>query len=136
MFPTITVTMKYSFEIKGHSNILSKHSSTIEFTKSKELSKGGDCIVGVEADFELKELRKFSEAEKVKIKIENKGGSFSITAEPNKEFNDNEEMVIRISDFVSERTFAIRADKASKDIPKEIIEALQKEEKATITIED
>ena len=45
--------MSYSFTAYGHKNILATHKTTIEFTKDKELSLKGNCIVGVRADFDL-----------------------------------------------------------------------------------
>ena len=51
--------MRYSFTCYGHENIASKHKTTLEFTKDKELGLEGDCIVGVKADFSLLQLKKF-----------------------------------------------------------------------------
>lgn len=54
--------MKYSFTCYGHENITCKHKTTLEFTKSNELSLKGDCIVGVKADFSIKEIKRFVES--------------------------------------------------------------------------
>ena len=51
--------MKYKFHAYGHPNILATHKTTLEFTKDSELSLKGDCIVGVKADFDLNEIKKF-----------------------------------------------------------------------------
>ena len=40
----------------------------------------------------------------------------------NPKFNDDREMVIRKTDFISDRTFAIRADKAAGDLSRDFIE--------------
>ena len=45
-----------SFFCFGHKNILAKHRNTLEFTKDKDLTLNGDCIVGVNANFDLKEI--------------------------------------------------------------------------------
>ena len=50
--------MDYSFFAYGHKNILATHKTTIEFTKDRELSLRGNCILGVNADFNLIELKK------------------------------------------------------------------------------
>ena len=51
--------MKYSFICCGHENITCRHKTTLEFTKDSELSLKGDCIVGVKADFSIKEIKRF-----------------------------------------------------------------------------
>jgi len=51
--------MEYSFNCYGHENITSKHKTTLEFTKDAKMGLKGDCIVGVRADFSLKEIKKF-----------------------------------------------------------------------------
>ena len=60
--------MEYSFFSFGHPNITAKHKTTLEFTKDKELSLRGDCIIGVNSTFELKEIKKMIKSGK-KIKI-------------------------------------------------------------------
>ena len=56
--------------------------------------------------------------------IEADGIKDEINCISNKNFNDDREIVIRISEFTSERTLGIRADKVSKDIKKELREKL------------
>ena len=51
--------MQYKFKAYGHPNITAKHKTTLEFTKDKELSLRGDCIVGVKSDFELPLIKNF-----------------------------------------------------------------------------
>jgi len=135
--------MKYSFNCYGHENITSKHKTTLEFTKDKDLSLQGDCIVGVKADFSLKELKKFIKNKEnvalkkindklktigknsikkplikipIKIIIKINGYKEEINGFLNPNFNDPKEIVIRKFDFASSRTLVIGADKASKDL--------------------
>ena len=56
-----------------------------------------------------------------------------ITAEINPDFCSNKEMVIRKTDFISERTFAIKANKAAFELSRDLIEFL-KEEKNKISV--
>ena len=42
---------KYNFTVRGHNNVLALHKNTVEFTKDKELTLNGDCILGVDANF-------------------------------------------------------------------------------------
>ena len=66
--------MKYSFTCCGHENITCRHKTTLEFTKDSDLSIKGDCIIGVKADFSIKEVKRFIESlgnnKKITITIE------------------------------------------------------------------
>ncbi len=115
--------MNYSFNAYGHENILSSHQNTLEFTKDEDLTLKGNCIVGVKADFELDKLRGF--VKKIKIKIKVGDLQEEVTAEVNPGFNDDKEMVIRRSDFVDKRTFAINADKSSFDLDRNLVDKLK-----------
>ena len=121
--------MQYKFYAYGHPNIQAKHKTTLEFTKDKEVSLNGDCIVGVKADFELLRLKRFIKRlknNKIAITIStNKKIQEKIYAELNPDFNSNKEFVIRKTDFVSERTFAIKANKAAFDLDRELINFLK-----------
>ena len=127
--------MIYSFHAYGHPNILATHKTTLEFTKDSHLTLKGDCIVGVNADFDLDELRQFIErltkssnkkiSITIKAIIKNKKVEDTIFAEINNNFNNNHELVIRKTDFASDRTFAINADKAACDFSKEIVKELK-----------
>lgn len=128
--------MEYSFSAKGHKNILSTQKNTIEITKDKELTLEGDCIVAVEADFSLSELKKFLAADRIKLKIVAGGFFEEITAIPNKLFNSSHEIVLRNGEFASQRTFGIRADKAAKDIDRRLVEELRDACDIKITISD
>tara|TARA_Y100000310_G_scaffold111103_1_gene109502 strand:+ start:10535 stop:11008 length:474 start_codon:yes stop_codon:yes gene_type:complete len=154
--------MEFSFNCYGHENIVAKHKTTLEFTKDSELSLKGDCIVGVNADFSLEEIKRFIKTignKKITIIIEtideeynekniknnynkNKINNNSnkivekINAEINPNFNSNKEMVIRKTDFISERTFAINADKAAFELDRSLIEFLKREEnKVRVVVE-
>ena len=151
--------MKYSFNCCGHEHITAKHKTTLEFTKDTEMGLEGDCIVGVKADFSLQQLKKFiksvSNNKKITIIIETINNKNNINknkiniiknynkiiekinAEINPNFNSNEEMVIRKTDFVSERTFAIKANKAAFELKRDLVEFLKgKENKIKVIIEN
>mgnify|MGYP001617782560 CR=1 FL=1 len=136
--------MQYKFNAYGHPNILGMHKTTLEFTKDNELSLNGDCIVGVNADFELKEIKNFienSNNKKISITIKtiskNKKIKDMILAELNLNFSDEKELVIRKTDFVSERTFATKANKAAFDLGRDLIGFLkEKKNKVSIIIEN
>ena len=117
--------MAYSFTCYGHENITAKHKTTLEFTKSNELSLKGNCIIGVKADFSIKEIKRFIESlgnnKKIIITIAENKIIEKINAEINSDFNSGIEMVIRKSGFIDERTFAINADKCACDLRGELI---------------
>ncbi|MBI2557811.1 DUF371 domain-containing protein [Candidatus Woesearchaeota archaeon] len=138
--------MFYKFSAYGHPNILGTHKTTLEFTKDEELTLEGDCIVGVKSDFELDELKDFikkSNNKKITItigEISNKSRKKikeTICAEINQSFNNNKEFVIRKTDFVSERTFAISSNKAAIDLNRDLINFLkEKNNKISVIIEN
>ena len=57
------------FFIFGHPNISADHKTTLEFTKDKELTKKGNCIVGVNSDFSFSEIKNLLKAKKIEIVI-------------------------------------------------------------------
>ena len=126
--------MRYSFRISGHENVLSEHGSTMEFTKDPHLTLRGDCIVGVNAGFELARLEEFLGLEKVRISISAGGRQDSVVAVPNGKFCSGREMVVRMGDFDSDRTFAVRASKAAKDLDRGLIGALREGCSGTVTV--
>ena len=103
------------FTAYGHPNIKCSHLNTFEFTKDKDVSLKGDCIVGVRADFELSELRKLLVKKELLMKIVVGDVVEEVRFISNPGFGSNEELVVRRSEFVSGRTLGIKADKAAVD---------------------
>ncbi len=125
------------FRALGHPNIKATHKNTIEFTKEDYLTPEGDCIVGVKADFDVSELKKFVKKHKhVKITIKTGGLKEIITAKTNPDFSDDHELVIRLGEHASPRTFAVRADKAAKHLNRELVKALQMGSPFEVQIEE
>ncbi len=108
--------------------MLGKHKTTFEFTTDKELTLNGDCIVGVSSNFEFSELKKFVKDCNNKIKFiinDNLGNRDEIVAVVNRNFCHETELVVRKSDYLDDRTFAIKADKAAFEINRKIIKSLE-----------
>ena len=117
----------------GHRNIQSFHTRTIEITKDPNLSLRGDCIIGVNAN---KSCWDISDKLKHSLKDDNSFIIIDVTV-GNMSFIINglgnsrllllsrHDVVIRKSNFICERTIAIRCNKASSDIPREMIMSLQ-----------
>jgi hypothetical protein len=117
----------------GHENIQAIHPSTLMFTKEKHLSETGDCIVGIAADKAVADLSQtFKETlrkpnAKLTIIIEAGGLTEQINASgsPKLILTHLTDIVIRKSDYISDRTLAIHADKSSNDLPRELVEKLK-----------
>ena len=117
----------------GHENILAVHPSTLMFTKETCLSRTGDCIIAVAADKaladlspELKEKLRKPNA-KLTILIEAGGLTQQVNASgsPKLVLTSQTDMVVRKSDYVSDRTLAVHADKSASDLPREFVEKLK-----------
>jgi hypothetical protein len=124
----------------GHPNITATHKTTFEITKAEEIKKDADCIIGVKANKACKDLSKefkdaLKEGKKVEIKIQVEGMEDVIIAygSPALKLSNGEDIVVRKSDFIDNRTLAILANKAACDLKRELIEKL-KDSKTEIKI--
>ena len=125
--------MKIEIPFRGHKNILSLHEKTLEITKEPDLTINGDCIVGINADLACRDLpenfKKNAMSDDAKITFTIKAGkhSFSIHGNGSKKLTlkHPKDIVLRKSAFVCTRTLAIKCDKASSDMPREMIHVLQ-----------
>jgi uncharacterized protein len=116
----------------GHPNVCSTHTKTIEITKAPTLSLRGDCIIGVNASKGCRDLKPSlkrllqQEDMAVKIEIEVNGLSFAIVGSSNSRLSllHDHEIVIRKSEFVCPRTAVTCCNKASSDIPRDIVRLL------------
>jgi hypothetical protein len=124
--------MEYRFTAFGHPNLRATHKSTLEFTKDANLTVEGDCIVGVNADFDPLKIREFAkscEGHRMKLTLKAQVGKRaledSVEARPNTLFNDLHELVIRKSDFRSGRTLGVCATKAANDLDRGMVDLLK-----------
>ena len=129
----IYIAMRFEIQFSGHENIRSNHQKTIEITKESHLTPSGDCIIGVNASASCADLPPL-----LKKKLQNPNSKVTFSIKVGKhEFNvegrghENlilthlEDIVIRKSDFVCPRTLAVKCDKSSDLIPREMILLLQ-----------
>ena len=131
--------MIYKFHAYGHPNILGTHKTTLEFTKDGDLSLNGDCIVGVKADFKLEKLKEFiknSAGKKIIVTIQtlDKKIAEKVEAYLNPDFSSGKELVIRKTDFVSDRTLATKANKAAFELNRELINYLKEKGNKMVVI--
>ena len=131
---------------KGHKNVLAIHPTTLMFTKENDVSRSGDCIVAVSADKAMPGLsREFKEKllqenARLTILIEAGGIAETVNAHgsPHLTLVHPTEIVVRKSNYICSRTLAVKADKASTDLSRDIIEKLKnpaQKVKITLTVE-
>ncbi len=126
--------MRFQIKFSGHSNIRSLHQKTIEITKDSTLSLNGDCIVGINASCGCKDIpdimkKKLQNSESnVKLSLKIQDYCFEINGKGHDDLllSHPHDIVIRKSEFVCPRTLAVNCNNASDDIPREIIQLLQK----------
>ncbi len=128
---------------RGHDNILAINKHTFEITKEPHLTKRGDCIIAVAANKsginlsdEFKRiLRKKDASLKIVIQAGNEGVVVDARGHPKLTLNHPADLVIRKSDYICERTLAIKARKTAKDFSRALVAKLQNpQQKVDITL--
>ena len=117
---------------RGHPNVTAKHPHTLEITQEDYLTKKGDCIIGILADKSLPDLSeefkdKLKKGSKVKIILQCDDVTDQVIAygHPKLTFQHPHDMVIRKSNFICDRTLAVKADKSARELKRELIEKLK-----------
>ena len=117
----------------GHPNVLCFHKKSIEVTRDPELSRRGDCIIGVGSnkgcshlDHRLRYAIGRDDAE-IRIEIIVANLSFKVTGRGSYNLSalDRRDIVMRKSGFCCPRTLSVLCDKAASDIPSNIVKKLQ-----------
>jgi hypothetical protein len=135
--------MRIVFEAWGHKNILGVHSSTLEITKSMELTESGTCVVGVGATMALADL-----TDEFRVLVRRGGSKIVVSlsvnglkeqiigwGDPRLTLKHPEDLVVRRSQYVCDRTLCIRADKAACDLSREMIVLLANpDQKMIVTV--
>ena len=117
----------------GHKNIRSLHSRTIEITKDPNLTLNGDCIIGVSATKSCSDL---TSAVKNKIRRNQSIVEIDLIVEPfsikiHGIGNDNlllthlHDIVLRKSNFISDRTLCLSCNVSAIQIPRKMIDLLK-----------
>jgi len=121
---------------QGHKNVLSLHSRTIEITKDPNLTKKGDCILGVSANKACNDLnssmkdRLRTTGTVVKISIVVEPFEFQVSGYGSNtlEISHGHDIVLRKSNYVDSRTLAVSCDKSAFDIPRNLVTLLTNSE--------
>jgi hypothetical protein len=124
----------------GHPNIRSLHLRAIEVTKNPNLTLRGDCIIGVKANKACKDLNPTlqrllkKEDSVVRLSLIAEDLSYIVKGLGNSRLLllDAQDIVIRKTNFVCSRTLCVNSDRASADIPREIIQWLQDPESRAV----
>lgn len=111
-----------TFSCWGHPAIRGTHAKTVELTREREISARATCVVGVSADVEPAELVGFTGPLLVTLRAAGYEEVLRATAHPG--FRLTESLVIRRSQHRSANTFATGADRGAKDLPRDLLKAL------------
>ena len=125
--------MEEEISFYGHLNITARHEMTIEVTKAVNLTPRGDCVIGINAskacydlsDALKRRLRDENSIVRMSIIVDGKKCDFIAYGSPSLILTNRHDIVIRKSGFVCPRTLAIRCDKASNNVPKDIVRMLK-----------
>lgn len=131
-----------SFQANGHKNIRSKHKTTLMTTVDTEISTRGDCIIAVGAEIglyqmpeEIKKLARYADTT-ITFVLETNNHRFITVGKghPDLTYEDPIDIVARKSTYICGRTLMINSDKASIDLPKDLVDELR-DPKTVVTIE-
>jgi hypothetical protein len=127
----------------GHENIRSTNRTTFEVTKETHLTKKGNCIIAVDATKGAADVSQqfknvvCSDNAQIIIELEVDGEKETVKAcgSSRLTLTHPTDLVIRKSNFVCNRTLAIKADKTASKFSRKIVEKLQNpNQKVKITL--
>jgi uncharacterized protein len=133
MEPLRGETLLERIPFRGHPKVSALHPTTIEITMEDHLTERGDCIVGVGAQkgcAQLSEgvkagIRRASSTVILRLVVGSESFAVKAAGDPRLTLSHPHEIVVRKSDFVSDRTVAVRADAAARDIPRSMVARLR-----------
>jgi hypothetical protein len=125
-----------AFTAYGHPNVRATHWSTMEVTTQPNLTLKGDCILGVRADKSPNMIDAaigwLLRRETSRITTRLSAGEFAEeihgVGSPRLSLRNASSLVWRTSNYVDDRTVAIRCDKAARDVARELVSQLQNSE--------
>ena len=129
----VAVRLKERIIARGHPNITALHYNTLQITKDSSISRRANCVIGVEADKSISELSDEVKRElragkelRITLRLPDYGVEEKVRAvgAPS-DFSHPTDIVVRKSNYVCSRTLAIKADKAARDLSREMIELLK-----------
>jgi hypothetical protein len=117
----------------GHPNVLSLHSRTLEITKEDHLSPRGDCIIGVSAskacadldDVVKNGIKRAGALVKIEVIVGSELYLIRGFGDSSLSLTNRHDIVIRKTKFVCPRTLSVKCDRASIDLPRNMVVMLQ-----------
>ena len=120
-------------EAWGHENVRANHRTTLEITRDEHLTPRGDCIIAVRASKGVADL---DPAFKDLVRKENSilivvleaGGFRDIViarGSEKLELSDTRRIIVRKSRYIESATLGIEANKAARDLSRELIASLR-----------
>ncbi|MDD1720177.1 MAG: DUF371 domain-containing protein [Methanoregulaceae archaeon] len=118
---------------RGHPLVSALHPTTFEVTKAEELTRAGDCIIGIRADKGAADLSgEFREVISlpgailttvlrcggVEVEVSSRGGPGLTLTHPH-------DLVWRKSSFTCDRTVGVLSDTTARTLPRGLIEYLR-----------
>ena len=121
--------MIFKLKTKGHRNVSSLHKSTFEITRDAEIGPTADCIIGVDMDSTMLNFpQEFKDRiadsnTKIKVILDTENGHDEITGFGHEDLTLTHptDIVCRKSDYTCSRTLMIGADKAARDLDRDLI---------------
>lgn len=134
--------MIFKIQTKGHKNVSSMHKSTFEITRDVEIGPSADCIIGVDMNRSMLNFpQEFKDKiansnTKIKVILDTQNGHDEINGFGHEDLTLTHptDIVCRTSDYTCSRTLMIRADKAARDLDKNLVEDLKNEKVMEVTI--
>lgn len=134
--------MIFKIRTKGHKNVSSLHKSTFEITMDPEIGPTADCIIGISADKSMLNFPQEFKDEiansntKITVVLDTENGHDEITGFGHEDLTLTHptDIVCRTSDYTCSRTLMIGADKAAKDLDKNLIDDLKNGKIMEVTI--
>jgi hypothetical protein len=117
----------------GHPNIKLLHLKSIEITKDDHLTPKGDCIMGVKASKSCADLsahvkhrlKSSSSVATIEVMVGNELFVIEGKGDDRLTMVHSHDIVLRKTNFVCPRTLSVQCDKASSDVPRNLVEMLQ-----------
>ncbi len=133
--------MEEEIRARGHPNVTGTHRTTLEITRDEEISLRADCVIGVMADKAVKHLNPLLKEHLLKggeievlISVGGEVFPFRARGSPRLTLSSEKEIVFRKSNYVDDRTIAIKSTAAAIDVPRSMIKMLRNEEDLIVKI--
>ncbi len=124
-----------SLEIRafGHPNVTARHRTTMELTREREITRRADCVVGVRASHGAASLptwlrRHLLSGGWISLTLSVGGMDFTFYARGDGRLTlrSEDEIVVRRSLYVDDRTVAVEATASAADVPRPMVRALRR----------